>query len=102
MADLKIDGRMKVKTLKENFKKNFGATLRVYKSVTCKGAFADDDATSATSALVTSRKSSLLHSVSVYRLLMQKTLTSQTTTAQSQLLVSNYRNRAGESDRSSA
>lgn len=45
MADLKIDGRMKVKTLKENFKKNFGATLRVYKSVTCKGAFADDDAT---------------------------------------------------------
>ena len=45
MADLKIDGRMKVKTLKENFKKNFGATLRVYKSITCKGAFADDDAT---------------------------------------------------------
>ena len=29
MADLKIDGRMKVKTLKENFKKNFGATLSV-------------------------------------------------------------------------
>lgn len=45
MADFKIDGRMKVKTLKENFKKNFGATLRVYKSITCKGAFADDDAT---------------------------------------------------------
>ena len=45
MADLKIDGRMKVKTLKENFKKNFGATLRVYKSITCKGAFADDEAT---------------------------------------------------------
>ena len=36
---------MKVKTLKENFKKKFGATLRVYKSVTCKGPFADDDAT---------------------------------------------------------
>lgn len=45
MADLKIDGRMKVKTLKENFKKEFGATLRVYKSVTCRGAMADDNAT---------------------------------------------------------
>ena len=45
MAELKIDGRMKVKTLKANFKKNFGSTLRVYKSVTCKGAMADDDAT---------------------------------------------------------
>ena len=45
MADLKIDGRMKVKTLKANFKKEFGATLRVYKSVTCKGAMADEDAT---------------------------------------------------------
>ena len=45
MAELKIDGRMKVKTLKANFKSNFGSTLRVYKSVTCKGAFADDDAT---------------------------------------------------------
>lgn len=45
MADLKIDGRMKVKTLKANFKKEFGATLRVYKSVTCKGAMADDEAT---------------------------------------------------------
>ena len=28
-----------------NFKKTFGATLRVYKSVTCKGAMADEDAT---------------------------------------------------------
>ena len=45
MAEFKLDGRMKVKTLKENFKKNFGSTLRVYKSVTCKGAMADDDAT---------------------------------------------------------
>ena len=45
MADFRIDGRMKVKTLKANFKKEFGATLRVYKSVTCKGAMADDEAT---------------------------------------------------------
>ena len=45
MADFKLDGRMKVKGLKENFKKTFGATLRVYKSESCKGAFADDDAT---------------------------------------------------------
>lgn len=45
MADLKIDGRMKVKTLKANFKKEFGATLRVYKSITCKGAMADEEAT---------------------------------------------------------
>ena len=45
MADFKLDGRMKVKSLKDNFKKCFGASLRVYKSATCKGAFADDDAT---------------------------------------------------------
>lgn len=45
MAEFKLDGRMKVKGLKENFKKCFGASLRVYKSVTCKGAFADDNAT---------------------------------------------------------
>ena len=45
MADFKFDGRMKVKSLKDNFKKTFGATLRVYKSVTCKGAMADEDAT---------------------------------------------------------
>ena len=45
MAELKIDGLMKVKTLKANFKKNFGSSLRVYKSVTCKGAMADEDAT---------------------------------------------------------
>ncbi|MBO8437426.1 MAG: hypothetical protein IAC54_00810 [Bacteroidetes bacterium] len=45
MAEFKLDGRMKVKSLKENFKKNFGATLRVYKSVSCRGAMADDDST---------------------------------------------------------
>ena len=45
MAEFKLDGRMKVKSLKENFKKCFGASLRVYKSESCKGAFADDDAT---------------------------------------------------------
>ena len=45
MAEFKLDGRMKVKTLKANFKKEFGASLRVYKSESCKGAFADDDAT---------------------------------------------------------
>ena len=33
MADFKLDGRMKVKSLKDTFKKTFGATLRVYKSV---------------------------------------------------------------------
>ena len=45
MAEFKLDGRMKVKTLKDTFKKTFGATLRVYKSISCKGAFADDNAT---------------------------------------------------------
>ncbi len=45
MAEFKLDGRMKVKTLKDTFKKTFGATLRVYKSASSKGAFADDNAT---------------------------------------------------------
>ena len=45
MAEFKLDGRMKVKTLKANFKENFGSTLRVYKSVSCMGGFADDNAT---------------------------------------------------------
>ena len=45
MADFKLDGRMKVKSLKAKFKECFGATLRVYKSESCKGAFADDNAT---------------------------------------------------------
>ncbi len=41
MSEFKIDGRMKVRTLKENFKKNFGSTLRVYYH----RHFADDNAT---------------------------------------------------------
>ncbi len=41
MADLKITGRMKVKTLKNDFKDAFGATLRVYNGA----RFADDDDT---------------------------------------------------------
>ncbi len=45
MAEIALKGNMKVKTLKADFKKAFGASLRVYKSATCKGAFADDDAT---------------------------------------------------------
>ena len=44
MADLRIDSRMKVKTFKANFKKAFGATLRVYTTANCK-ANADDEAT---------------------------------------------------------
>lgn len=46
MADFAISGRMKVKTLRANFKKEFGATLRVYKGP----RFADDDATIASLA----------------------------------------------------
>ena len=45
MAEIALKGNMKVKTLKAEFKKAFGSTLRVYKSATCKGAFADEDAT---------------------------------------------------------
>ena len=41
MADFTITGRMKVKTLKADFKANFGSTLRVYNGQ----KFADDDAT---------------------------------------------------------
>ena len=44
MAELRNDSRLKVKTLKANFKKAFGATLRVYTTSTCK-AKADDEAT---------------------------------------------------------
>ena len=44
MAEFRVDSRMKVKTLKANFKKEFGATLRVYTTVNCK-TVADDDAT---------------------------------------------------------
>ena len=43
MADFTLDGRTKVKTLKANFKENFGATLRVYTTVDCK-ELADDEA----------------------------------------------------------
>lgn len=45
MAEFTLNGRTKVKTLKANFKENFGSTLRVYKSVSCRGAFADEEAT---------------------------------------------------------
>ena len=45
MAEIALKGNMKVKTLKAEFKKAFGSTLRVYKSASCKGAFADEDAT---------------------------------------------------------
>ena len=45
MAEIALKGNMKVKTLKADFKKAFGATLRVYLSPTCKGRMADDDAT---------------------------------------------------------
>ena len=44
MAEFKLDGRMTVKGLKENFKKCFGASLRVYTTPSCK-TFADDKAT---------------------------------------------------------
>lgn len=44
MADFRIDGRMKVKGLKENFKKTFGLSLRVYTTTTCKVP-AKEDAT---------------------------------------------------------
>lgn len=45
MAEFTLNGRLKVKTLKASFKENFGATLRVYKNVSCKGGFADEEAT---------------------------------------------------------
>ncbi|MDR0926411.1 MAG: hypothetical protein LBO69_01420 [Ignavibacteria bacterium] len=41
MADLKVSGLMKVKSLKANFKEAYGCTLRVYHGV----GFADDDKT---------------------------------------------------------
>lgn len=44
MADFKIDGRVKVKGLKEKFKETFGCSLRVYTTVACKSP-AKDDAT---------------------------------------------------------
>ncbi len=45
MAELVVNGRTTVRKLKEEFKKNFGASLRVYKSTTCKGAMAEEGAT---------------------------------------------------------
>jgi len=45
MAELKISGRTTVRKLKEDFKKAFGSSLRVYMSPTCKGKMADDTAT---------------------------------------------------------
>ena len=41
MADFNISGRMKVSTLKKNFKSNFKSTLRVYNGK----KFAEDDDT---------------------------------------------------------
>ena len=41
MAEFTISGRMKVKTLKENFNNAFGSNLRVYIG----NKFADDDST---------------------------------------------------------
>lgn len=41
MADFSISGKMKVKTLKANFKEEYGSTLRVYNGK----KFADDDVT---------------------------------------------------------
>ena len=45
MAEIKLTGNKKIGTLCKEFKEAFGATLRVYKSTSCKGGFADDDAT---------------------------------------------------------
>ena len=44
MADFTFDGRTKVKTVKAQFKENFGATLRVYTTIDC-NELADDEAT---------------------------------------------------------
>lgn len=46
MADFSISGKMKVKTVRANFKKEFGSTLRLYKGA----KFADDDASIASIA----------------------------------------------------
>ena len=39
MADFKINGNMKIGTLRKNFTKEFGSTIRLYKGI----KFADDD-----------------------------------------------------------
>ena len=41
MADFKINGNMKIKTLRANFKKQFGSTIRLYSGPN----FASDDDT---------------------------------------------------------
>ena len=41
MADFKINGNMKIKTLRANFTKEFGSTIRLYNGI----KFADDDDT---------------------------------------------------------
>ena len=120
MAEIALKGNMKVKTLKADFKKAFGASLRVYKSATCKGAFADDDATLASIRAegkaggelkivgnmqeVTLRRRLLRCTVLAFRLLMQRTLSWQTIAVLSpQQVVLDYSpSKAGESDRSSA
>ena len=45
MAEIKLTGNKKIGTLCKEFKEAFGATLRVYKSTSCKGGFADPNAT---------------------------------------------------------
>ena len=52
MANIDISGRTKVKTLKRNFKKEFGSTLRIYNGI----KFADDDATIGSIASKTIKK----------------------------------------------
>ena len=45
MAEIKLSGNKKIGTLCKEFKEAFGATLRVYNSTSCKGGFADPNAT---------------------------------------------------------
>lgn len=51
MADFKITGQLKVKSLKAKFKEEFGSTLRVYNGM----KFADDDVTIASIAKKTAK-----------------------------------------------
>ncbi len=50
MADLKISGNKKIKTLKAEFKAAYGSSLRVYTTPAARGPFADDEATLASVA----------------------------------------------------
>ena len=45
MAEIKLTGNKKIGTLCKEFKEAFGSTLRIYKSPSCKGPFADPNAT---------------------------------------------------------